>query len=70
MGTEVRTAHRRFQPRRGLTLIELVVVMAIILILACLLLWALAKVRAAVQSLGNSPEQKQPEPPEPPKPAG
>ncbi|MGH7243884.1 MAG: prepilin-type N-terminal cleavage/methylation domain-containing protein [Phycisphaerales bacterium] len=70
---EVHTLERAPQPRtircrRGLTLVELIVVVAIILILACLLLWALAKVRAAVESLGKPPEQKRPDPPpDPPK---
>lgn len=46
---------RSGQPRRAFSLIELLVTIAIILILACFLLWALSKVRSAVQSLGGPP---------------
>lgn len=51
---------------RGFTLVELVVVMAIILKLSYLLLWALSTVCAAVESMGNPAEQKQPAPTTPP----
>ncbi|MBL8876043.1 MAG: hypothetical protein JNM86_09645 [Phycisphaerae bacterium] len=46
-------------------MLELAVVAALILVPACLLRWAMSNVRAAVQSPGKPPEQKQPEPPEP-----
>ncbi|MBY0113095.1 MAG: prepilin-type N-terminal cleavage/methylation domain-containing protein [Phycisphaerales bacterium] len=42
--------HRHF-PRRGLTLIELVVVIAIILLLALAVFWVASKVRALVVAL-------------------
>lgn len=53
-------------PRRAFSLIELLVMIAIILILACFILWALSKIRTAGQSLGGPPNP----PPAAPSPKG